>query len=131
MPGGDRTGPMGQGPMTGRAAGYCTGSPAPGYMNPAPGGGFESWGRGFRGRGGGGRGGGRGWRNRFYATGLPGWARAGWDFGPPAPYGAPFAPSMTREQEVELLREQASYFNETLEDIKKRIEELSAQTKET
>jgi len=37
MPGGDRTGPMGQGPMTGRAAGYCTGSPTLGSMNPAPG----------------------------------------------------------------------------------------------
>ena len=131
MPGFDGTGPLGQGPMTGRAAGYCTGAPVPGYMTPAPGRGFGSWGRGFRGRGGGGRGGGRGWRNRFYATGLPGWAPAGWGFGPPAPYEAPFAPPMTREQEVELLREQASYFNETLEDIKKRIEELSAQTKET
>ncbi len=124
MPGGDRTGPMGQGPMTGRAAGYCTGSPTPGYANPAPGSGFANWGRGFRGRGG------RGWRNRFYATGLPGWARAGWDFGPPAPRGVPFDPSMTREQEMELLREQASYFNETLEDIKKRIEELSTSPKE-
>ena len=25
MPGGDRTGPLGQGPMTGRGAGYCGG----------------------------------------------------------------------------------------------------------
>jgi hypothetical protein len=37
---------------------------------------------------------------------------------------------MTREQEMALLREQASYFNETLEDIKKRIEELNVQEKE-
>jgi len=130
MPGGDRTGPMGQGPMTGRAAGYCTSSSVPGYMNPAPDRGFGSWGSGFRGRGGGGRGGGRGWRNQFYATGLPGWARAGGDIGPPAYYGAPYAPSMTREQEMELLREQANYFNETLEDIKKRIEELNVKEKE-
>ena len=34
MPRGDRTGPAGMGPMTGRAAGYCAGYPAPGYMNP-------------------------------------------------------------------------------------------------
>ena len=129
MPGGDRTGPMGQGPMTGRAAGYCAGAPEPGYMNPAPGGGFGNWGGGFRGQGGGGRGG-RGRRNRFYATGLPGWARAGRDFGPPAPYVAPFAPSMTREREMELLREQADHFNEALEDIKKRIEELGARENE-
>jgi len=34
MPRGDRTGPMGLGPMTGRAAGYCAGYPTPGFMNP-------------------------------------------------------------------------------------------------
>ena len=70
MPFGDGTGPAGLGPMTGRAAGYCAGYPVPGFMNPIPGRGF---GRGF----GGGWGRGRGWRNMYYATGLPGWARAG------------------------------------------------------
>ena len=34
MPAGDGTGPLGWGPMTGRAAGYCAGFPVPGYMNP-------------------------------------------------------------------------------------------------
>jgi len=34
MPFGDRTGPAGMGPMTGRAAGFCAGYPAPGYRNP-------------------------------------------------------------------------------------------------
>ena len=125
MPGGDKTGPTGQGPMTGRAAGYCTGTSTPGYMNPAPGRVFGNPGRSFRGRGGG------GWRNRFFATGMPGRARGGWDFGLPAPYGAQLAPSMTREQEIGLLREQASRCNESLESIKKRIEELSPQKSET
>ena len=37
MPGGNMTGPMGLGPMTGRAAGLCAGYPAPGYMSPGPG----------------------------------------------------------------------------------------------
>ncbi|MBN1383204.1 MAG: DUF5320 domain-containing protein [Deltaproteobacteria bacterium] len=37
MPGGNRTGPAGMGPMTGRAAGFCAGYPTPGYLNPAPG----------------------------------------------------------------------------------------------
>ena len=37
MPGGDRTGPMGLGPMTGRAAGICAGYPTPGFANPIPG----------------------------------------------------------------------------------------------
>jgi hypothetical protein len=48
MPRGDGTGPMGMGPMTGRAAGYCAGFP--GFMNPMGGRlglGF-GWGRGFR-----------------------------------------------------------------------------------
>ena len=70
MPRGDRTGPTGMGPMTGRAAGYCAGYPVPGYMNPGPRLGLGMrWGRG---------GGGRGWRNMYYATGLPGWARFGY-----------------------------------------------------
>ena len=42
MPGGDRTGPMGAGPRTGRAAGYCTGNSVPGFMNPVGGRGY--WG---------------------------------------------------------------------------------------
>jgi len=37
MPRGNRTGPAGMGPMTGRAAGYCAGYPVPGYMNPSGG----------------------------------------------------------------------------------------------
>lgn len=63
MPGGDRTGPMGMGAMTGRAVGYCVGSGMPGHANPGPGRG--SGGGPGRGRGGGGwgRGGGRGWWN--------------------------------------------------------------------
>jgi len=63
MPGGDRTGPLGQGPRTGRAAGYCAGYGMPGYANPI-------WGRGFgRGRGWGfGPGRGRGWW-RFFRWG--------------------------------------------------------------
>jgi hypothetical protein len=49
MPQGDRTGPNGQGPMTGRGMGFCSGSNTPGYMNPRSG---RGMGRGFgRGRG--------------------------------------------------------------------------------
>lgn len=33
MPRGDRTGPAGQGPMTGRRMGYCAGFNMPGFMN--------------------------------------------------------------------------------------------------
>jgi hypothetical protein len=76
MPWGDRTGPMGLGPMTGRGTGYCVGYPVPGYANPwVPG-----WGRG-RGWWGKGRGfWGRGW-------GFSGWGRGrGLRWGH-APYG--------------------------------------------
>ncbi|MFW6180162.1 MAG: DUF5320 domain-containing protein [Spirochaetota bacterium] len=119
MPGGDRTGPMGYGPMTGRAAGYCAGYPAPGYMNPVPGG------RGF---GWGGRG--RGWRNWYYATGLPGWARAGWRIpaygAPGATYGGgvPLSPAIEPEQEMDLLKREAEMLGSRLDEIQRRIQEL-------
>jgi hypothetical protein len=124
MPRGDGTGPAGMGPMTGRAAGFCAGYPVPGYMNPVGGRGY--WGSG--------RGGGWGRRNWYYATGLPGWARAG--YGWPAwgggvnPYaygGAPFAPTIAPQQELDGLKGQAEYLEDTLDGIKKRIEELESQ----
>jgi hypothetical protein len=98
----------------------------PGFMNPAPGRGF---GMGFgRGRGSWGRGGGRGRRNWFYATGLPGWSRA--EMGYPAYgggfYGGPAVPAMTKEQQIEMLKEQSEYLKEELEAVKKQMEELSA-----
>ena len=34
MPFGDRSGPGGMGPMTGRGRGFCAGFDVPGYMNP-------------------------------------------------------------------------------------------------
>ncbi|MDX9863757.1 MAG: DUF5320 domain-containing protein [Anaerolineaceae bacterium] len=34
MPGGDKTGPQGDGPLTGRQAGYCSGDDQPGYGRP-------------------------------------------------------------------------------------------------
>jgi hypothetical protein len=127
MPRGDGTGPAGMGPMTGRAAGFCAGYPVPGYMNPVGGRGFWGGGRGF-----GGRGGGRGWRHWFYATGMPGWARAGygWPIGyPDAPYPAPHAPTMTAEQELARLKQQADYFQSALDEIKNRMEQLEAESK--
>jgi hypothetical protein len=124
MPGGDRTGPLGMGPMTGRAAGYCAGYRVPGFMNPMGGRGFG----GGRGRGFGG--GGRGWRHMYYATGLPGWARAGWGwpgwgaYPPTAPAAAP-----TSDVELATLKAQADYFENSLTEIRKRIEELEAAQK--
>jgi hypothetical protein len=125
MPGGDRTGPMGLGPMTGRAAGYCAGFAMPGYGNPAPGRGFGMGfgrGRGFGGRGFGG--GGRGWRHWYYATGLPGGLRSGW-WGAPPSYAAP-----TPTAERDYLEGVAESLQGQLNDIKKRLDQLSSQGRE-
>jgi hypothetical protein len=66
MPGGDRAGPEGKGPKTGRGAGYCSGNEEPGYANDSPRRGFCFGGRGMgrrvQGRRQGGRNGGRGFR---------------------------------------------------------------------
>ena len=144
MPGGDGTGPGGMGPMTGRAAGYCAGYPTPGFMNPVGGRGFFGGGGGFGG-GGWGRGfGGRGRRNRFYATGMPGWMRAGYGTPYPAaggygmPSAAPFPPygaygtaAPAPEGEIEMLKGQAEYLEDALDGIKKRIEEIEASKAKT
>ncbi|MFH1908755.1 MAG: DUF5320 domain-containing protein [Chloroflexota bacterium] len=100
MPGGDRTGPLGAGPRTGRGMGYCSGYDRPSFANPAP---------EFRGGYGFGRGGtGRGWRHRFYATGVPGWV------------------TPTPEQETADLKAQADWLKGQLDAIQKRIEELTS-----
>jgi hypothetical protein len=128
MPGGDRTGPGGMGPMTGRGAGYCAGYDVPGYANPIPGGGRGGGAYGSRWWA---RGGGRGRRNWYYATGLPGYVRA--SRGMPAwggvPYGAGYAPAMPKETELEMLKADAEGLTETLNNIKKRIEELESEGK--
>ena len=121
MPRGDGSGPDGMGPMTGRAAGYCAGYPVPGYANSVGGRGYFGWGRG------------RGRRHGYYATGLPGWVRVG--YGMPAyggavnayAYGAvPVGPTITPQQELDGLKVQAEYFEDSLNEIKKRIEELES-----
>ena len=118
MPRGDRTGPGGMGPMTGRGAGYCAGYGVPGFANPAFGRGF---GMGFgRGRGRGFGGGGSGWRNGFYGTGAPGWTGFG---GYAVPYQAPDA-----ETEKQALKSEAKAVRAGLEAIDKRLAELEAGT---
>ena len=123
MPGGDRTGPRGLGPMTGRAAGYCAGYSVPGYMNPVPGRGFAGGGGGWAAYGRG-RGGGRGWRNQYYATGMPGWQRAA--YGYPAFGGGayPYPPEPTAEEERDMLKEEAEMLKQQLDDIQNRISTL-------
>ena len=124
MPRGDGTGPAGMGPMTGRAAGYCAGYPVPGFMNPVGGRGYGGRGRGFRG-GGFGRGRGFGWAGAGY--GYPAWGGA--VASPYAPYPGSVAPTPTPEQELAGLKQQTEYFENALGEIKKRIEQLEAESK--
>lgn len=117
MPGGDRTGPMGFGPMTGRGMGWCgRGGGAAGYGF-ARGGAF-GWG--------GGRGG-RGWRNRFYATVVPGWARNAW--GGPWAQQQPYTGWSDARNELQHLQQVASGLEQELADIKARIIELENEQK--
>jgi len=60
MPRGDRSGPDGMGPMTGRGLGYCAGSDRPGFMADEPPRGGAGYGRGYGARGRGRMGYGRG-----------------------------------------------------------------------
>jgi hypothetical protein len=124
MPAGDGTGPLGQGPGTGRRAGYCGGYDRPGYMNATPG----------RGRWGGGRGtddlwsrGGRGWRHRFWATGLTGWMRGWGGRGWRGTFFRPEAPQMEppmREQQVSALRADLQWLEHGADQLRRRISEL-------
>jgi len=127
MPRGDGTGPMGMGPKSGRAAGFCAGFVTPGYANPVSGRGF---GMGFgRGRGfgdGGFGGGGRGWRHRFYATGQPGWLRFGRNVAPqefPTPDQKP-----DPRLEKQMLTRQVEVLELELDSIKKRLAELKVES---
>jgi len=108
MPSGDRTGPDGLGPQTGRALGYCSGYDSPGFTRGMPlGRGYgRGWGRGF-GRG-------RGFRRRAYY---------------PEPYYEP-APYYRRqeikpEEEKTYLENILKNLEEEIKTVKQKIQELS------
>jgi hypothetical protein len=94
--------------MTGRGAGFCGGAGQPGHTSAA--GGFAGRGRG------------RGWRRWFRATGLFGWQRAA--AGMPA-FGQP-AQAPTAVGELEQLRQQAGFLQQSLNAIQQRINQHSA-----
>ena len=104
MPDGDGTGPMGHGPMTGRAAGFCAGYPNPGYSKPGYGQGFG------RGRG---RGVGRG--RRFWYRGYN---------------DVPFIQPSTEEEKV-YLENLVKNLKDELKAIKDRLQNLSKEKKDS
>ncbi len=106
MPGGDRTGPAGAGPVTGRGMGYCTGFAMPGYA-----------------RGGPGMGRGRGFRRSYCMTGWPGWARFGGTFPQGfAPY--PYQGTAPAVNEKEVLLNQADFLQKQLDQVQARLKSL-------
>lgn len=108
MPGGDRTGPMGYGPLTGRGMGYCA----------SPGGrrrGFQH----LRDLGAPTRLGGRGWRHRYFATGLFGWERA--DQPPPSGGRGRFSP-WTAADDLALLEDREARLEAELKLVRERMQ---------
>ena len=98
MPGFDGTGPRGMGPMTGGGRGFCS-----------------PWGIGAASR----------------SYGVP--PRLGYGYpyygaGQVAPGAIPFAPQMTREQELDFLKNQAQAMKGQLEQIESRIQQLGSKT---
>jgi hypothetical protein len=128
MPRGDRTGPWGAGPMTGRAAGYCAGYSVPGFMNPTGGYG-RGWGRG-RGRGFG-RGWGRGFGRGLYAYPPPAVGQPVYPQAIP-PVAQPQAPKQevaALENYQKQLEAEKADLEQEMGGVKARIEELKAKLK--
>jgi len=133
MPRGDGTGPMGMGPMTGRAAGYCAGFPSPGFMNPIGGRLGLGLGRGrafspygYYGLG------------RFPSLPYAPYPMSGGTGAMPysfpqapgiTPGVAPFAPGASPEQELSFLRSQVSTLKSQIDQINSRIKELEKMEK--
>ena len=103
MPGFDGTGPKSMGTMTGGGRGFCT--------NPRGAGRPFFGGFGFYGRGGG-----RGWRNQFYATGLPRWQRWAYWNAPPMAAGGKQA-----------LQSEADFLRSRLQDLEARLAEMNTE----
>lgn len=119
MPIGDRTGPSGMGPGTGRAMGYCYGSDSPGYTR-GPGRGMGRGGRSGYGRG---MGRGQGFmagRGQDFMTGRG----RGFDGPGFAPGYQAAMPAMNKDEEIKMLKSQIEYLANEQKNIEKRLGEL-------
>jgi hypothetical protein len=116
MPSGDRTGPEGRGPMTGRSAGFCTGFIIPGYENTRYGFG-RRLGRGL---------------GRRYDRGYLGRGRSFWwrDAPPETKYPHPILPTtLSKDDEKAYLEDTVKNLEDEIKSIRKRIEEISKEKK--
>ena len=110
MPAGDRTGPLGQGPRT---SGFCSGFNTPGYVTSFGGGMGRGFGRGI-GRGmGRGRGFGRNWNPGNVASGFN--------------QGFPWGSSITKEDEIKVLKSQSEFLKRSQKEIERRLKEIESE----
>ncbi|MBE0673074.1 MAG: DUF5320 domain-containing protein [Bacteroidales bacterium] len=111
MPLGDRRGPSGMGPGTGRAFGYCYGFDSPGHTRePGSGmgrGGWSGYGRGLG-------------RGRSFMTGR-GRGFYGQGFAPGFPAEMP---AMNKDEKIKMLKSKIDYLNNEQKNIEKRLKEL-------
>ncbi len=107
MPRGDRTGPNGMGPRTGRGAGFCSGFDRPGYLSGGIGTGF-GYGRGM------GRGFGRG---MAYGRGFS------HGYVPFGAYASPYIP-YSKENEKSYLENEINVLKEQLRASESRLADL-------
>jgi hypothetical protein len=112
MPGGDGTGPLGRGSMTGRARGYCAGFSQPGYERNI------GFGRGF---------GRRFWR-RGRGIGYDSYSQNYRNFDVPEFRNIRSYPS--EKEEKSFLENMIKDLESRMNDMKNRIKELSKEKKE-
>ena len=105
---GDKTGPLGQGPMTGRSLGYCAGYQIPGFAH------------GFGGGRGQGSGQGSGQGRRFGGGGRGKANGRGFAFNK----GYTNAPQANSNDEILNLKAQAESLKKAQEEIERRLNEL-------
>lgn len=132
MPRGDRTGPSGMGPMTGRAAGYCADNQPPGFVSRFFGRGLgfrRGYGRqagfqsGFQGAGGGF---GRGWRKMFrpFGPGRGFGGKGGFSFDPSVAGERGAGPEAATEKQV--LKGQVEALKLEMDRLQKRLNDLES-----
>ena len=114
MPRGDRRGPNGMGPMTGRAAGFCSGSNAPGFANTGAVGGYGL-----------GRGAGRGFSGGFHGAANG----AGYGRGMGRGQGIGFQPSYaapvySKEAEKGYIENEVSFLKDQLKTLEGRLADM-------
>ncbi|RCW57439.1 DUF5320 domain-containing protein [Halanaerobium sp. ST460_2HS_T2] len=121
MPRGDRRGPEGRGPMTGRGLGYCAGNDQPGFaVDAAP----QGAGRGFRNGAGRGPGFGRG-RGKVRGRGMGyGFAAGRGAVNAPAGKEIDYDSEENKNREITRLENLANTLSSELEIVKKQIEDL-------